>query len=157
MKNLKIYGACKVYCTKVGGGPFPTEIFGPEAERLQEKGLERGATTGRLRSVGWLDLPALKYAVIKSGTNALILSKLDILNGYKTFKVCTAYEGGNLVCGAQLATAKPIYEDVSGWQDASDPRQVAHVINLIEGHVGIPVKYVSYGVGEKDFVRWSRS
>jgi adenylosuccinate synthase len=154
MMPKKIYGACKCYCTKVGGGFFPTEIFGEEATKIQSSGKEIGATTGRLRSVGWLDLPALKYAIIKSGMNALIISKLDILNGYSSIKVCTAYEQGDLMCGANLAEATPIYTDVPGWQDASDPQQIRHFISMVEQHVGVPVEYVSTGVGEKDFRPW---
>src|SRR5208337_3044059 len=99
-------------------------------------------------------LPALRYATIKSGITSLILSKLDIFNGFGDIKVCTKYEGGDLMCGANLATAKPIYKNVSGWQDAADRRQIGNFIDLIEDYVGLPVEYVSSGVGENDIRKW---
>lgn len=86
-----VYGVLKAYTTRVGEGPFPTEIFGDEAEVLRQKGGEYGATTGRPRRIGWLDLPALRYAKIRSGLTGLVITKADVLNGIEKIKVCTKY------------------------------------------------------------------
>jgi len=150
----KVYGVLKAYSTKVGAGPYPTEYFDDEAEQLRKLGKEYGAVSGRPRRVGALDLPALRYAIKRGGLTHLIVTKFDILNGSEFVKVCIEYENGDLVSGGGLATAKPIYTNVRGWQDASDPNQIKHFINLIEENVGVNVEYVSSGVGPEDFRKW---
>jgi adenylosuccinate synthase len=91
----KVLGITKAYCTRVGTGPFPTELFDNDGETLQKEGHEFGATTGRRRRCGWLDLVALRYAIHVGGIDRLVLTKLDVLSGFETLKVCTHYKVGD--------------------------------------------------------------
>ena len=145
----KIYGITKCYCTRVGEGPFPTEIFGEEAENLRKLGNEYGSTTGRPRRIGWLDLPALNYACKKGGITNLIVTKFDILNGMKTVSVCHKYDK-TPVCGADFFAARPEYIKMDGWKDAKDISQLKNFLLFIEDHVELPISYVSCGTGDKD-------
>lgn len=147
----KVYGVAKAYTTKVGEGPFPTEIFGQEADALRERGQEYGATTGRPRRVGWLDLAALKYACQKGNINSLIITKMDILDGMKEVKVCHAYDD-TPVCPADFFKAKPQYTPIVGWQDATFLDETLEFIEFIENNVNCSVEYVSCGVSEKDIL-----
>jgi adenylosuccinate synthase len=151
LKIDKVYGIAKAYSTKVGEGPFPTEIFGDEAKKIAEKGLEKGSVTGRDRRIGWLDLPALRYARDKGGITSLIITKFDILDGYDKIKVATSYEK-EPVSGRDFFTAKPIYEEVAGWKDKNDPNMNAF-ITKIEESVGLKVEYISCGVGPDDLIK----
>ena len=115
----KVIGIFKAYCTRVGSGPFPTELSDETGEELRKTGNEYGATTGRPRRCGWLDMVALKYAVMMSGVTELIMMKADVLNSFKTIKVATAYRiGGEQVdhfpfeCGEDLT---PVYREFKGW------------------------------------------
>ena len=152
IKFDKVYGVAKAYSTRVGLGEFVTEVHGEEAEQLRTLGLEFGATTGRARRIGHLDLPALKYACKKGGIDTLIVAKFDILDGSPTVKVCTEYEK-TPVCPADFFDAKPIYEDVQGWNDSHDVSQLKPIIDLIEEKTGYPVEYISCGVEDKDFIK----
>ena len=147
-----VYGVAKCYSTRVGNGPFPTELFGEEEENLRKIGKEYGATTGRPRRVGWLDLPALKYSCDVAGITDLIITKLDILNARK-FKVCIGYEK-KPVSPSDFFNAKPIYTDFDGWTDAScDSAEVDRFLDLIHSYTGRPVRYISCGVGPNDIIR----
>lgn len=148
----KIYGITKAYVTRVGHGPFPTKMHGEEAEKLRKEGVEFGATTNRPRDVGWLDLPALKYACIKGGINSLVLTKADILNSYKTIKVATSYKKP-IFSGADFFDAEPIYEEISGWEDAKQVNKIKHFIDLIENYTGIKVEYLSTGPNTEDIIK----
>jgi len=147
----EVYGVLKVYGTRVGEGPFPTELFGKEANDLRVMGSEFGATTGRPRRVGWLDLPALKYVVNKSNITNLIISKFDILTGMKSIKMCNRYEKYP-VSGADFFNAAPSYIDVPGWQDHKQIDQLMPFIKTIEEYTNRPVSYISHGVSPKDIV-----
>ncbi|MBI5514358.1 MAG: adenylosuccinate synthase [Deltaproteobacteria bacterium] len=153
----EVLGITKAYCTRVGHGPFPTELSGPEGERLREQGEEYGATTGRPRRCGWLDLPALRYAARVNGLTALAVTKLDILAEYPEVPVCVAYT----VDGARteefpvdaLDRAEPVYERWPGWdrsvaearlEDAL-PVSVRRYLQGIEKAVGVPVVLASVG------------
>jgi len=149
----KIYGVAKAYSTKVGNGPFPTEYFDEEAEKLRQLGNEYGAVSGRPRRVGALDLPALRYASKRGGINNLIITKLDVLNGFKTIKICHKYVS-DPVCGRDLFTAKPEYTYLSGWDDAHDENQIRPFIEFIEEQTSIKIKYISAGVNPKDIIEW---
>lgn len=147
----KVYGVAKCYLTKVGEGPFPTEVFGQEAETLRELGKEYGATTGRPRRIGYLDLPALDYACKKGGITHLIVTKFDILNGLDRVKLCIAYQK-TPVSPHDFFNANPQYIDIEGWKDAKDISQLDEFISKIETFTGCPVEYVSCGVEPGDIL-----
>lgn len=149
----KVYGIFKAYCTRVGTGPFPTELFDATGDRMREKGHEFGATTGRPRRTGWLDLPALKYAVMLNGVTNLMMMKSDILNDFDEIKVATAYRhnGETIeympydICDG---TTEPVYTTVKGWKSdikKDIPQALEDYIRFIEKYVGVPVSLVSYG------------
>ena len=116
----RVYGVFKAYCTRVGSGPFPTELFDETGEELRQKGFEFGATTGRPRRTGWLDLPALKYAIMVDGVDELIMMKADVLDGFDTIKVAVAYEVGGKkteeIPYDVFAEVKPVYKEFKGWK-----------------------------------------
>lgn len=157
-----IMGVVKAYTTRVGEGEFPTELPEEEGEKLRARGNEFGATTGRNRRVGWLDLPQLRYAIRKSKLNSLVITKGDILSGYDTVKVCVGYELGEEVHDMPLIAndfrrAKPIYKTLPGWTDVFDINFLKY-ITFIEQALGIEVAYVSYGpkteeiMSKKEFI-----
>ena len=149
----KVYGIFKAYCTRVGTGPFPTELFDETGETLRQNGHEFGATTGRPRRCGWLDLPALKYAVMLSGVTDLMMMKSDVMDDFATLKVATAYryngkETKHLPFAACTETMEPVYTEIPGWQQKIEgkiPQKLEEYIQFIENYVGVPVKFVSYG------------
>jgi adenylosuccinate synthase len=153
----EVYGIFKAYCTRVGSGPFPSELLGEEGEHLRELGKEFGATTGRPRRCGWLDLVALKYSLMLNGVTQLIMTKTDVLDTYDTIKVATAYSiDGEL--SDQLpydlnADVKPVFTEMPGWKTdltgirSKDrfPGELNDYIRFLEKEVQIPVKYVGVG------------
>lgn len=153
----EVIGITKAYVTRVGEGPFPTEMAGKEADDLRESGNEYGSVTKRPRRVGWLDLPLLKYACMVNGATELAITKLDILSGMDKIKVCVSYgvEGEFIsdVAPYDLAQAKPVYEELDGWtEDISDvmhfdnlPENAQKYIEFIENRVGITIRYISVG------------
>lgn len=153
----EIFGIFKAYCTRVGSGPFPTELNDDTGERIRKTGCEFGATTGRPRRCGWLDLPALKYSIMINGVTQLIMTKADILSGFKSVKVCTAYLLNGKECTEipfeNDVVLKPIYKEVPGWEeDISEirnynklPQYLKNYINFIEEQTGIPLTLVSVG------------
>lgn len=153
VKIDKVYGVAKCYLTKVGEGPFPTEIHGEEAESLRKLGNEYGATTGRPRRIGHLDLPALDYACKKGGITHLILTKFDILNGMDKIKVCVAYQK-TPVCPDDFYHAQPQYIEIPGWNDAKNVTQLFEFISKVEMLTNCSVELISCGIGEKDILSW---
>lgn len=149
VKVDRVYGVAKAYTTKVGEGPFPTELHGKEAEDLRERGQEYGATTGRPRRVGWLDLAALRYACKKGGITNLIVTKFDILAGMEQVPVCIGYEK-TPVCSQDFFDAKPIYKNVEGWRECEDIPQLTPMLSAIEDGAGVEVTYISCGTDSKD-------
>jgi adenylosuccinate synthase len=154
----EVYGIFKAYTTRVGSGPFPTELFDEDGERMGRVGREFGATTGRPRRCGWLDMVALKYAVRVSGVTQLIMMKADVLSGFETLKVCTAYnyrgeEIDHLPFNIEAQNVTPVYTQFKGWNedltkvtDASKlPAALKEYIAFIEKELEIPVKVVSVG------------
>ena len=160
----KVMGIFKAYCTRVGSGPFPTELFDETGESLRQIGHEFGATTGRPRRCGWLDLVALKYAVMMNGVSELIMMKADVLNTFKTIKVATAYE----IDGKQVdyfpfesgEEVKPVYKEFKGWDSdicgvrkyEDFPQELKDYIAFIEKETGCPVKIISVGPDRKEIV-----
>ncbi len=157
----EVFGIVKAYCTRVGGGPFPTELHDDTGERLRRQGMEFGSTTGRPRRCGWLDLPALKYSIMINGVTQLIITKADVLTGFDTLKICTAYKSeGEILDHLQLDTAQPlepVYKEMKGWsediskiKDCSDlPAEFMAFINYIEEETGVPVTIISLGPDRK--------
>lgn len=149
----KVYGIFKAYCTRVGMGPFHTELFDEVGETLRAKGHEFGATTGRPRRTGWLDLPALKYACIINGVTNLMMMKSDVMNDFEEIKVATAYEYDGKVIDylpyeAAKINLKPVYTTLKGWNcNITDiiPNELEQYIGFIENYLGVPVSFVSYG------------
>lgn len=157
VKLDKVYGVAKVYTTKVGEGPFPTELHGDEAESLRKLGNEYGATTGRPRRVGWLDLPALKYACAKGGINSLIITKFDILSGMEEIPVAETYEK-TPTSSKDFFNAKPNYVKLKGWKDVKDYNdfdsydKIWKFVDYIEEQVGVPVDMISKGTSTRDIL-----
>ncbi len=153
----EVLGIFKAYCTRVGSGPFPTELTCETGENLRKKGQEFGATTGRPRRCGWLDLVALKYSVMLNGVTQLIMTKADILSGFEKIKVCTAYRTENGIISDfpyELSdTVEPVYEELPAWKEelsgvksAKDlPGPLKEYIRYIEKHLEVPVSIVSVG------------
>ena len=151
-----IYGIFKAYSTRVGGGPFPVELFDETGDTLRHIGNEYGAVTGRNRRCGWLDLVALKYAIMINGVTDLVMMKGDVLDGFDTIKVCTAYtKDGVTTTEMPYDTAgwEPVYEDVPGWhtpltavrEEKDFPQAFADYIAYIEQATGTPIRIVSVG------------
>ncbi len=160
----RVFGIFKAYCTRVGSGPFPTELFDADGERMCTIGHEFGAVTGRRRRCGWLDLVALRYAVMLNGATDLIMMKSDVLDDFDTIKICTAYElpdgtvtedfpfsiGDN---AEGTGTCRPVLTEFPGWKQSlrdirrADelPEPFVHYMSFIEDAVGVPVAIVSVG------------
>lgn len=154
----EVYGIFKAYCTRVGSGPFPTELFDEDGKILAKQGNEFGATTGRPRRCGWLDIPALKYACAINGVTQLIMMKADVLSFVDKIKVCTHYKIGDQVIDympyeVNDAEIEPVYdelkvwdEDLTGITDYDEvPASLKDYVNYIEEMIEIPIKIVSVG------------
>ena len=152
-----VYGIFKAYCTRVGSGPFPTELFDEVGEELRRIGHEFGAVTGRPRRCGWLDLVALKYAVMVDGVTSLIMMKADVMNDFDTIKIATGYKvNGEVVdyfpyeVNDQL---EPVYTEFKGWKCdicgvrryEDFPAEFKTYVEFIEAQTGVPVKIISVG------------
>ena len=160
----KVIGIFKAYCTRVGSGPFPTELFDETGEEIRRIGKEYGATTGRPRRCGWLDLVALKYAVMMNGVSELIMMKSDVLNSFDTIKVATAYE----IDGKTLdyfpfesnEEVTPVYKEFKGWKSdicsvrnyEDFPAELKDYIAFIEQETGCPVRIISVGPDRSEIV-----
>ena len=153
-----VYGIFKAYCTRVGSGPFPTELFDTTGETIQAQGHEFGATTGRPRRCGWLDLPALKYAIDVNGVTELMMMKADVLSGIGNLKICTAYRYKgevieHLPYKLEEALIEPILTEIAGWNEdlttmiSEDefPDSFKAYIDFIEKEVGVPISLISVG------------
>jgi adenylosuccinate synthase len=151
------WGVTKAYCTRVGEGPFPAELHGDEAEALREKGGEYGATTGRPRRCGWLDIPALNYAIFSSSITTLALTKLDVMTGYEKIKICVGYKGQDeRVYHTQpqlVAGLEPEYIEMPGWTEELDgvrnfedlPQTAQNFILKVEELTDRPIKLITTG------------
>jgi len=155
----RVIGIAKAYCTRVGNGPFPTELHNEAGEKLRKVGAEFGATTGRPRRCGWLDLVALRYTCMVNGFNELTVTKLDVLSGFDELKVCVAYrydgkEAQRFPSEAQtLERVEPVYETLPGWdEDITDVRHFADLpieaqdyLAFISEHLGVDISMISNG------------
>lgn len=152
-----VYGIFKAYCTRVGSGPFPTELFDETGEKIRQVGHEFGAVTGRPRRCGWLDLVALKYTVMIDGVTDLIMMKSDCLDDFETIKVCTSYK----VDGVETdqvpfdiaAKIDPVYTEFPGWKkdltgirkESELPQEFKNYIKFMESYLGVPISIISLG------------
>jgi adenylosuccinate synthase len=160
----EIWGVSKAYTTRVGAGPFPTELNDASGEYLREQGGEYGSTTGRPRRCGWLDLVALRHAVNVNGLTGLVVTKLDVLRGIKTLKICTAYRLGSKTLTTlpsrveDLMECQPIYREFKGWNEeistirhlAKLPKNVRNYLGFIEKQLKIPIVLVSAGPAREE-------
>lgn len=161
-KINKVYGIFKAYCTRVGSGPFPTELFDETGEKLRQIGHEFGATTGRPRRCGWLDLVALKYAVMMNGATELIMMKADVMNSFETIKIATGYKCGDKTLDyfPYEGEVEPIYTEFKGWncdicsvRNYDDfPSELKDYISFIEKETGCPITIISNGPDRSETV-----
>ncbi len=160
-----MFGIFKAYTTRVGSGPFPTELFDEDGKMMAKIGQEFGATTGRARRCGWLDLVALRYACQVNGVTKLMMMKGDVLSGFKTLKICTAYKyKGDIIkhfpYNIDPENVTPIYTDFNGWKedlttmdDSSQlPEALNNYINFLEKELEIPITIVSVGPDRKQTI-----
>jgi adenylosuccinate synthase len=164
-KIKEVFGIFKAYTTRVGSGPFPTEDFGNDGDVMAKVGNEFGSVTGRKRRCGWLDLVALKYAIQINGVTQLMMMKGDVLSGFETLKVCTAYnykgtEISHLPYNIEEENVSPIYTEFKGWKADltglttfdSLPKELKDYIEFIEKEVEVPIKIVSVGPDRKQTI-----
>ncbi len=158
-----ILGIVKAYTTRVGGGPFPTELFDEVGEELADKGKEFGATTGRARRCGWLDAVALRRAMQINGVSGLCITKLDVMDGLKTIKICNEYryKGESLslspMDGGTFDQCEPVYEEHEGWQESTEgftqfdhlPKKARKYLERVSELLGVPIDIVSTGPDRK--------
>ena len=160
-----VFGIFKAYTTRVGSGPFPTELFDEDGETMGRVGNEFGATTGRSRRCGWLDLVALRYACQVNGVTQLMMMKADVLSGFKSLKVCTAYKyKGEIIhhfpYNVEADNISPIYTDFEGWaedltemnNESTLPKSLNAYIDFLEEELQIPIKVVSVGPDRKQTI-----
>ena len=159
----EIFGIFKAYCTRVGSGPFPTELNDHTGSTLRETGHEFGSTTGRPRRCGWLDIPALKYAIMINGVTRLFMTKSDVMSGFESVRVCTSYLSGGKKCDEipfGNAVIEPVYEDLPGWKENISqmrefgelPLNLRNYIKFVEDQTGIPVTMVSVGPDREETI-----
>ena len=159
-KNIgEVYGIFKAYATRVGSGPFPTELEDEVGERMRQEGREFGSTTGRPRRCGWIDLPALKYAMMINGVTQLVMMKADVLNIFDEIQVCVGYELPDGTKTDQVPyeicdiKVKPIYETLKGWNCSLEgmrkfdelPAELSAYIAFLEKHLNLPINFISTG------------
>jgi len=160
-----VIGIFKAYCTRVGSGPFPTELENNEGEKLRKQGHEFGATTGRPRRCGWLDLPALKFAVMLNGVTELVVTKADVLSGFETIKVCTHYILNNKTVDflpyEVNEPLQPVYKEFKGWKEditkiksfTDLPETFKFYLQFIEDEIKVPIKIISVGPNRNETIQ----
>ena len=161
-----VLGVVKAYSTRVGEGPMPTELFGADGDRLRDSGKEFGSVTGRPRRCGWYDAVVVRYAARINGLDSVALTKLDVLDGLESIKVCTGYRYGKDVITEWpadlnvLAKAEPLYETLPGWSKPTSgvtryedlPREAQRYVAFLEEATSVPVSIVSTGSGRRDTI-----
>jgi adenylosuccinate synthase len=160
----EVYGIFKAYCTRVGSGPFPSELLDEEGEKLREIGKEFGSTTGRPRRCGWLDLVALKYSLMLNGVTQLIMTKTDVLDTFESIRVVTAYSVNNELTDRLpydlSENVKPVFTEMAGWQTdltavrekEQFPKELNEYIRFLEKELQVPIKYVSVGPDREQII-----
>ncbi|MBB3836536.1 adenylosuccinate synthase [Runella defluvii] len=155
----EVFGIFKAYCTRVGSGPFPTELLDEVGERIRQEGREFGSTTGRPRRCGWIDLPALKYAIMINGVTQLVMMKVDVLNIFDEIQICTHYQLPDGTTTDQLPydlcdeEVTPVYKTLKGWATSLEnlhsyneiPAELAAYIEFLEAELKLPISFISTG------------
>lgn len=154
----EVYGIFKAYSTRVGSGPFPTELLNAEGEAMRKEGNEYGSTTGRPRRCGWIDLPSLKYSIMINGVTQLLMMKADVLSIFPTIKACTRYQLADGTVTDQVPyeliheRITPIYEELKGWHcslkgldERNLPAELTAYVQFLEGRLGVPISLISTG------------
>jgi adenylosuccinate synthase len=154
----EVYGIFKAYSTRVGSGPFPTELLDEEGERMRKEGNEFGSTTGRPRRCGWIDLPALKYSIMINGVTQLLMMKADVLSIFSTIKICTHYKlkDGSIteIMPYEIVNEKitPVYTELKGWNipltgilEKDIPAELAQYVDFLEKALQVPITLISTG------------
>jgi len=160
----EVFGIFKAYCTRVGSGPFPTELFDIQGDTMRQNGNEFGSVTGRPRRCGWIDLVALRYAIMINGVSALIMMKSDVLDEFETIKACIAYElNGKRIENFPFEineNIKPIYTELRGWRqkmtnvrhEKDFPREFSDYIAFLEHELQIPIRIISVGADREQTI-----
>ncbi|MDZ4846479.1 MAG: adenylosuccinate synthase [Chitinophagales bacterium] len=161
----EVIGISKAYCTRVGGGPFPTELKDVTGDQIRKIGQEFGATTGRPRRCGWMDLPALKYACMLSGVTQIIVTKADVLDDFEEIKACTHYQIGNtttteLPYDLCITEVKPVYKAFAGWKQNIQkfqsfdelPGQLQDFVVAVEDYLSVPITIISSGPNRNQLI-----
>jgi adenylosuccinate synthase len=155
----EVFGIFKAYCTRVGSGPFPTELFDSTGDAMRKEGNEYGSTTGRPRRCGWLDLPALKYSIMINGVTQLFMMKADVLNIFEEIKICTHYQlpSGETIDRLSFEITdlevKPVYKQMKGWHCSLSnvrtyedfPDELKEYVSYLEEELKVPIRLVSVG------------
>ncbi len=165
-KIKEVIGVSKAYCTRVGGGPFPTELEDETGERLRKIGNEFGATTGRPRRCGWMDLVALKYASMINGVTQIVMTKADVLDAFEDLSVCTSYkvdgkDSNQVPFQMTWNKIEPQYQVFKGWKtdiskiknEAELPGEMKEYVDFINKNVGAPIRYISNGPGRDQIIK----
>jgi adenylosuccinate synthase len=165
-KIRDVLGVSKAYCTRVGSGPFPTELNNEIGEELRKVGSEFGATTGRPRRCGWMDLVALQYACMINGVTQVIMTKADVLDGFENLSVCTGYkvdgkETSQIPFQMLRHPIQPLYTQLKGWNQVSSsiteeeqlPQAMKEYVQFINAKLGVPVRYISNGPGRDQIIK----
>jgi adenylosuccinate synthase len=160
----EVIGIFKAYCTRVGSGPFPTELFDEVGEKMRQQGHEFGSTTGRARRCGWLDLVALKYSIMISGATQMLMMKADVMDNFGTIKVAVGYKVNDVETNRYPyevdCPIEPVYREFKGWKkpisgcrsERDLPKELVDYIKFIEQETGVPVKLVSVGPDREETV-----
>ncbi len=164
-KIKEVIGVTKAYCTRVGGGPFPTELENETGEELRKIGNEFGATTGRPRRCGWIDLVALRFACMINGVTKIVMTKADVLDAFKSLQVCTSYKINgkeSVVIPFQMTRVniEPVYKNFNGWNKSTSaaksvmdlPESMKVYVDFINKYLGVNVNYISNGPGRDQIV-----
>jgi len=164
-KIREVIGVTKAYCTRVGGGPFPTELNDETGEQLRQTGNEFGATTGRPRRCGWIDLVALRYACMINGVTSLVMTKADVLDAFKQLSVCTGYningkESSEIPFQMTRINIEPVYKEFTGWNVSTSaaklpaelPQAMKGYVEFINKQLGVRIQYISNGPGREQII-----
>ena len=164
-KIREVIGVTKAYCTRVGGGPFPTELNDETGEQLRQTGNEFGATTGRPRRCGWIDLIALRYACMINGVTKLVMTKADVLDAFKQLSVCTGYkidgkESSEIPFQMTRVNIEPVYKQFKGWNISTSaakspaelPQAMKEYVDFINKELGVRIQYISNGPGREQII-----
>lgn len=165
-KIREVIGVSKAYCTRVGSGPFPTELNNGTGEELRRIGNEFGATTGRPRRCGWLDLVALQFACMINGVTQVVMTKADVLDAFENLSVCTAYridgkETPQVPFQMLRSPIEPLYQQLKGWnsdmtgikEEHAMPQRMKEYVQFINNRLGVPIRYISNGPGRDQIIK----